>query len=565
MVEAESQSNTMTRKVRNLLTNSAGSFDKEIQSRIKQVLHTLEYLESKKDILGLKEGGGASGGSVRKFPTTCLVDEAGIYGRNGDTDAIIDDWLLSQQYNSSQLSVLSIMGMGGLGKTTLAQCIYNDVRVQDEFKLKAWVCVSDNFDVTRVTGAIIEAITLSNDDSKDLNVLQNKLKGMLIGKRFLLVLDDLWNEKFIEWEALHTHFKFVASRSKILYALLDGDAPFSNPNFEAIGKKIIETCKGLPLALKTIGSLLYTKSSIEEWNDILKSEVWEEGTNILPPAALRLSYHHLPSLLKRCFAYCSVFPKDYEFSKEHLVELWMAENFFSAQQGKELKDVGDKLFHDLLARSFFQQASGDKMSYIMHDLINDLAKNVSGDFCFMLQEGKARYASKATRHFSYTESIWVILLKNLKLYAILRNCALSGTIHGYANIIELPKSIDNLKHLCYLNISKTPIKRLPDSICLLYNLQTLRLEFCKDLEELPNDLHKLINLQHLDFRETKFADIGLVDSSRIHLKCKLPLFCYNETEHWFRRVSAKKISQGSMKLPRTSKDLQQLRVFRGPK
>lgn len=103
--------------------------------------------------------------------------------------------------------------------------------------------------------------------------------------------------------------------------------PHLSPELKQISAKMIEKCKGLPLALKTIG-LLYTKSSFQEWKGILSSEIWDlsyEDSNVIP--ALRLSYHYPRSYLKRCFAYCSLFPKGYEFDKEYLILLWMVENF----------------------------------------------------------------------------------------------------------------------------------------------------------------------------------------------------------------------------------------------
>lgn len=147
-------------------------------------------------------------------------------------------------------------------------------------------------------------------------------------------------------------------------------------NLELICKKVVEKCKGLPLAARTLGGLLRSKQR-DEWEAILNSKIWdllEDESDILP--VLKLSYHHLPSNLKRCFAYCTILPKNYEFEEKELVLLWMAEGLIpQSKNNKQMEDIGDKYFYDLLSRSNFQLSSNSNSSkYVMHNLINDLAK-----------------------------------------------------------------------------------------------------------------------------------------------------------------------------------------------
>ncbi|XP_028186566.1 putative disease resistance RPP13-like protein 1 [Glycine soja] len=203
------------------------------------------------------------------------------------------------------------------------------------------------------------------------------------------------------------------------------DSHQPNPDFKEIGTKIVEKCKGLPLALTTIGSLLHQKSSISEWEGIFKSEIWEfseEDSSIVP--ALALSYHHLPSHLKRCFAYCVLFPKDYRFDKEGLIQLWMAENFLQChQQSRSPEEVGEQYFNDLLSRSFFQQSSSIKRThFVMHDLLNDLAKYVCGDIYFRLEDDQAKNIPKTTRHFSVA-TYMLNALMGLELYTMQKGYA----------------------------------------------------------------------------------------------------------------------------------------------
>jgi hypothetical protein len=150
----------------------------------------------------------------------------------------------------------------------------------------------------------------------------------------------------------------------------------ANGELEVIGRKIIKKCGGLPLAVKTIGALLRSKPDVNEWNKILRSELWDlsidEIGNILP--ALRLGYKYLPSYLKRCFAYSSIFPKDYTFKKDQLIMLWMAEGFLQQPKNKTMEEVGNEYFLTLESRSLFQKSSDNKSRFIMHDLVSDLAK-----------------------------------------------------------------------------------------------------------------------------------------------------------------------------------------------
>nr|KYP58229.1 Putative disease resistance RPP13-like protein 1 [Cajanus cajan] len=562
-VEAESQTDA----------NQVRNFNMEIEAKMKQVLQDLEFLANQKGYLGLKEASGVGVGSGScsnvslKLPSTSLMVESFIYGRDDDKEIIIN-WLTSDPDNCKQLPILSIVGMGGEGKTTLAQHAYNDPRIENKFDIKIWVCVSDDFDVFKVTRTIVETITKSKDKSRNLEMLQRRLMEILTRKRFLLVLDDVWNEDRKKWEVVQTPLNYGAHGSRILvttrskkvattmrsnkihlltqlkgdhcwkvlakYAFHDDNPPLLNDEMKEISTKIVEKCKGLPLALKTIGSLLYTKSSILEWKNVLTSEIWDlpkEDSEIIP--SLLLSYHHLPSHLKRCFAYCALFPKDYEFDKECLILLWMVENFLQCpQQRKSPEEIGEQYFNDLLSRSFFQKSSTYETWFVMHDLLNDLAKYVCGDTCFRLGVDKVNVIPKMTRYFSFainhvqyidgfgslydSKRLRTFMPTSWRMNYLYDHWYCKVSIHelfskfkflrvfslSCSDLAEVPDSIGDLKHLCSLDLSGTGIKRLPDSTCSLYNLQILKLSFCKNLEDLPFNLHKLTNLRRLEFRDT---------------------------------------------------------------
>ncbi|CAL5331106.1 unnamed protein product [Camellia sinensis] len=497
--------------------------------------------------------------------STSLLKEPRVYGREKDQRKIIELLVGGGESSRNKVDVIPIVGMGGIGKTTLAQMVYNDETVKKHFDLKAWVCVSDEFDIMKITKAIYDSVTSQTCSFNNLDQAQVQLKQALVGKKFLIVLDDVWNKKYNDWNDLSSPFNDGAQGSKVVVTTRSRDIARmmatvelhdveilsdedcwslfaqhafenrsidANPNLVSIGKKIVEKCKGLPLAAKTLSGLLRCKERDEEWVDVLCSKIWElshEESDILP--ALRLSYHHLPSHLKQCFAYCSIIPNDYEFEEEEIVLLWMAEGFILQKREKQMEDVGGEYFRELLSRSFFQPSSTGKSSkFVMHDLINDLAQVVARETCFRLEDilkyPKQCKNIKKARHSSYMREqyegmkkfeifdkaihlrtflpfnapyIWKCHLASnvsLNLLPKLRRLRVLNMSRNY--ITEVPNSVGDLKHLRYLNLSNTNIEELPESLGSLYNLQTLMLRGCEKLKKLPTDLGNLIDLRHLD-------------------------------------------------------------------
>jgi hypothetical protein len=544
-----------------------------------------------------------------------------VIGRDDDKRVVIDRLLLDSNVEDN-VSILPIVAIGGLGKTTLAQLIFNDEQIQKHFQLKMWVCVSDPFHVKNIVEKIIEAATKKKPEIGEMDTLVGNLKEKIDGKKYLLVLDDVWNDDHGKWFELKEVLMGGARGSRILlttrseivarisgtvpsYHLrgLDKDASWSlfklmafergqeleeNSRIVAIGREILAKCSGVPLAIRTIGSLLRLKNSEAEWLTFKKnnlSKISQNENDILP--TLKLSYDHLPSHLKHCFAYCSLYPKDYWFPKSRLIQGWIAQGFVkSSDQNPSLEDVGHEYFTDLLWRSFFQEAVTDEFGNVieckMHDLMHDLAILVAGSMITTLDDDKDRNISKKTRHVSVvgndinTSSITTSLSKASSMRTFIfpkishifgeSECEAIFSSFKCLRMLELyvrdfhflPSSIGKLKHLRYLDLSGSYyLKKLPNSITRLQNLQTLILSLCEKLKELPKDIKKLVNLRHLEIEECyklAYMPRGLGQLTNLQTLSKFVLY----KDPLYRHSSGLKELNGLNNL-RESLDIQNLR------
>ncbi|KAJ9692795.1 hypothetical protein PVL29_011742 [Vitis rotundifolia] len=449
--------------------------------------------------------------------TSSVIDVSQFYGRDADIKIIIGKLLGGSCQESSSLYIISIVGMGGIGKTTLAQLAYNHEKVKSYFHERMWVCVSDPFDPMRISRAILEALQKESSGFHDLEAVQQKICTLIANKKFLLVLDDVWTENYELWEQVENSLKGGAPGSRILVTTRKENVStmmgttykhplgelskeqcwslFSNIAFygrsrekvklENIGRKIADKCGGLPLAAKVLGSLMRLKDNKEDWESILNNEIWQLDViekHLSPP--LLLSYYDLSSAVKRCFSYCAVFPKDQIISKDRLIKLWMANSYLNSRESIEMEKTGVDYFEDLVSRSLFQDFrrddEGNIISCKMHDIVHDLAQYLTKNEFFILEiddEKEVRMASsfQKARHATLISA---------------RRVGFPSTIHNlkYLHTLLAARVVD------FSSTAQPPPNLFKHLVCL----RALDLSGNVFFGELPKNLGKLIHLRFLD-------------------------------------------------------------------
>lgn len=521
--------------------------------------------------------------------THSFVNPSEVIGREVDQRKIIS--LLTEaddahdghdEIENRELVVIPIHGIAGLGKTALTRLVYNDEKVRDYFELRMWVHVSEDFDVRTLIKEIHGAATGEINNNLSHDQVLTRLRDKLEGKRFLLVLDDVWNDDRNRWLELKGLLTGGSEGSKIIVttrsekvakcmgtvssynleclssedswalflkcAFKDGhDKP--NQSLVEIGQQILlNKCKGIPLAVRTLGSLLYWNLDAKYWRYIGENKIWEPKEPYKNDifAALLVSYCDLPTHLKRCFLYCSLFPKGKVILSLALIQLWMAHGVLVPEPNeyRSLEEIGHQYFEELCSRSFFQyvKKQGWYYSFFMHDLVHDFVQFVARSECKMIDISPEGDICRTVRHLSINQlsddkfptcldkliSVRTILFpylrtepscnaffsKYLRKYEYLRMLDLS-----YSSFETLPSYIGRMKQLRNINLSHNrKITKLPDSITKLQSLLTLQLQGCSKLEKLPRKVRNLSSLVFLSITTTEMCfptnGIGCLTSLR---------------------------------------------------
>ncbi|RVW58900.1 putative disease resistance protein RGA3 [Vitis vinifera] len=437
---------------------------------------------------------------LQRLITTSVIDTSEVYGRDMDKNTILGHLLGETcQETESGPHIISIVGTGGMGKTTLAQLAYN---------------LPENF------REIVEILQGESPNLHSLEALQQKIQTCIAGKKFLIVLDDVWTENHQLWGQLKSTLNCGGVGSRILAttrkesvvkmvgttythsleelsreqarALFHQIAFFEKSRekveeLKEIGENIADKCKGLPLAIKTLGNLMRSKHNREEWENVLCSEVWQldEFERDISPALL-LSYHDLPPAIQRCFSFCAVFPKDSVIERDELIKLWMAQSYLKSDGSKEMEMVGRTYFEYLAARSFFQDFKKDTDGNIigckMHDIVHDFAQFLTQNECFIVEVDNQQM-----------ESVNLSFKKIRHTTLVVREST--------PNFV----STYNMKNLRTLLAQRAFNSRVLEALGHLTCLRALDLSSNELIEELPKEsrklpqaMGKLINLRHLE-------------------------------------------------------------------
>uniref|UniRef100_A0A2N9F031 AAA+ ATPase domain-containing protein n=1 Tax=Fagus sylvatica TaxID=28930 RepID=A0A2N9F031_FAGSY len=503
----------------------------------KNFMKKLDEIINERQMYGFELSGAIE--VVERPKTTSFVDVSEICGRDKVKDDLVSILLGKGSEEERSPHVISLVGMGGIGKTTLAQLAYNDPEVKSHFEKRIWVCVSEPFDQCRVAKAILEAFGGGHPNSTELQSLLEKICELIERKKFFLVLDDVWTEDSTLWEPFRLALKYGAQGSRILVTTrkirvaeimgntsarminlevlseedcwlvfskiaFSGKAPEKCDELEVLGRQIAKKCKGLPLAAKTLGSLMRFKISSEQWKNVLDSNLWDlEGVgNVIEKdlfASLFLSYYDLPSPLKRCFSYCAVYPKDYVFSSDELVEMWMAQGYINSKEDMEI--IAREYFENLAIRSFFQDFEKDE-----DDGHHNVSTTMSPNWTMSLTKLKTLRLDYFwnVEHLPPLGKLPVLESLKISWFNILRKVGVE-----FLGIESENKKEDNMQ--IFPNLKSLEFESLnqweewigmreeeeDSNITIMPRLQRLVILFCEELNSLP-DFLRTIPLKELE-------------------------------------------------------------------
>ncbi|KAJ9551665.1 hypothetical protein OSB04_015710 [Centaurea solstitialis] len=506
-----------------------------------------------------------------------------VVGHDRDAE-IVRDKLVE---DTKQLSIVSIVGMGGIGKTTLAAKLFNDSFIKYHFHIRAWATVSQSYERKELMTQILESISVQQDHEKDNDFqLREKLHKNLIGRRYLIVIDDIWSIKV--WDDLKVFFPHENTGSRILLTTRVNEVALhvkphgfvhslpcltGEESWELLkqkvfhgdecpewlikhGMQIAEKCHGLPLSVVVMAGVLAEESMNHDlWEEIacsVSSYIFGDQSGCL--ATLALSYHHLPDHLRECFLYLGGFPEDFRFDIERLIWLWVAEGFIEEAGNRSLEDTAKANLMDLINRNLVIIAKrdeiGDVIACKLHDLVRELCVQKAKEEGLFLKIDSPTSSSQLLEGSTY-EHRRIFTNQNVNFlnipHSLIRTIRtllsfhvslhlLKSNPHSFVllRVLDLresrsrdsPQWLALLVHLRYLAIRC--LGEFPNSICNLWSLQTLILINSRSKHiYLPSNITNLVNLRHL-WSNSMFClpciekPMNLHSISKVMLKNRIP-------------------------------------------
>ncbi|XVE82565.1 hypothetical protein DITRI_Ditri16bG0015700 [Diplodiscus trichospermus] len=487
-----------------------------------------------------------------------VYDHTQVVGLDADTQKIKDWMFEAAREGSLDILAIGVVGMGGLGKTTIAQKVFNEKEMEQHFDRRMWVSVSQTFTEEQIMRSMLRNLGDAGVGD-DANELLRKINQYLLGKRYLIVMDDVWNEDVVWWQRIYeglpkgngsciiitTRFEKVARKMgvkearihrpklldeyyswllfrKIAFTASGGECIY--PDLEDVGKEIVAKCKGLPLAIKAVGGMMLCKAPYHrEWRriaDHFRDELAENDNSVM--ASLQLSYDELPSYLKSCFLSFSLYLEDSVITKEQLVHWWLGEGFVPLRSGRSSVDVGEDCFTGLTNRCLIEVVdktyNGTISTCKMHDMVRDLVLKIAEDDAYYKTKSincrhlgvcnnmdrKELTANQKLRGLVSTTKSGEVNKIESSIAKNFSECRYLRVLDISKSIFELPLSsllyhIGSLQHLTYLCLSNThPLIELPASLEKLTNLQILDVSYCQNLKSLPYYLITFKKLKILD-------------------------------------------------------------------
>lgn len=543
-----------------------------LSGRLRKARARLRDLSDAKERYGIRSSaqacspdGAAVAVASRKLAEAAhFVEEEEIVGSVAHRRLLMK-WLTED--SESRQMLISVCGMGGVGKTTLVTSVYKEAARSHHFDCAAWVSVSKNFSrddllrkIAKELHRDVRASLPWDIDEMDYRSLVEALRGHLANKRYLLLLDDVWDAS--AWDEIRKAFVDDGNGSRIIITTRSQDvaslAPstriimleplpeqeawslFCNTSFrqdasrkcpshlEHWAYKILHRCCGLPLAIVSVGNLLALKNRTEfAWKNVHDSLEWD-GSSVRGveqvSSILNLSIDDLPYHLKRCFLHCSIYPEDFQIKRKILIRLWIAEGFIEEKGQNTMEEIADDYLSQLVQRNLLQvtlkNEFGRAKLCCIHDLIRELIVHRSTkEGLFVFSKCTTVEPSKKIRHLTverceinHLPAPKMTLLRSLSAFRVDMDASLLSGFRlltvlnlWFVQIDKLPSSLTNLLNLRYLGIRSTLIEELPQELGQLHNLQTLDAKWSR-VQRLPPSITKLKSLRHLILFRRRSAD-----------------------------------------------------------